>query len=270
MRVLGTGTRSAPRTPPPSGPADAGQPVTRGTARERARTLARSCTRAPGRTSEQRDRDGRDRERRRHASAPRAWPSGANVRPEHARRRRGVSSRSSTSQTSPGCERPDALGRPRHEQIAPARGSSPGSRRRRASARRRSSATSSRPDGPRRSRGRGPQRRRVELRHDPRADRAEGVETLGAGPLAVLLLEVARGDVVRRTVKPKTAPRRRPRRTSLARLPITTPSSASCSTRRSRGGSTTVPPGARRLDGGLKKRSGSAGTSLPSSFACAA
>ena len=37
---------------------------------------------------------------------------------------------------------------------------------------------------------------RVELGLDPRAERAERVEALGPGPLPVLLLQVARGDVV--------------------------------------------------------------------------
>ncbi len=38
--------------------------------------------------------------------------------------------------------------------------------------------------------------RRVEVGLDPRSERAERVEALGAGPLTVLGLQVARGDVV--------------------------------------------------------------------------
>ena len=82
----------------------------------------------------------------------------------------------------------------------------------------------------RRRRGSRWRRPRVELGLDDRAERAERVVALGAGPLAVGLLDVAGGDVVARSCS-----RRRRRRSPLPSrrlrsLPITMASSPSCST----------------------------------------
>jgi hypothetical protein len=71
-------------------------------------------------------------------------------------------------------------------------------------------------------------------------------------------------------VKPKSACRTSVGEASLRRLPITTPSSASCSTRWLMAGKRTSSSGPHTALGGLRNKRGSLGTSLPSSLACAA
>ena len=86
------------------------------------------------------------------------------------------------------------------------------------------------------------ERRRASVSiHGP--DGAERVEALGARELHVLLLEVARGHVARARVPEDVARARSARATLFARLPMTTASSASCSTRALSGGRTIAPPG---------------------------
>ena len=104
---------------------------------------------------------------------------------------------------------------------------------------------------------------------DRRPDGAEGVEPLGAGELAVLLLQVAGGDVVGAGDAEDGVARLRGRG---PREPVaqTTAISPSCSTRWLSGGSTIGAPGPISAEGALRKNSGSSGTALPSSLACSA
>ena len=100
-----------------------------------------------------------------------------------------------------------------------------------------------------------------------RTDGTKGIEALGARPLPVLLLQIARGDVVGQRVAANIAACVFFRADLAASFPITMAISPSKSTRLESAGMRMASPGAMIAEGGLRKSSGSAGTSLPSSAA---